>query len=470
VTGGAKRRIGRSDAFGGEREPMPEAGSGTNGHAYEASEPPERAAAVVAPATRSPEPGALSSRQAAIDAYCLELCGADRMRIAAEEVISSLRLSGPVATVSEQELLSVTRATASGFAPQVLSAGSAGRGATGPYPECELTLPRLARRANGELDRVSRAALTEHLARCVVCRAAEARHERADRAFAAVLGIGPRPLEAAVETEPLPAPEPPVEPALEAVPVVPEPLVEPEPAPVPVLPQPPAPELDEPAPELDEPAPLEPAPLEPPSVEPEAVLEPEPVEQQPLEGAEPMRGLVVLPAAIEHEQPTDESPFVSVGVRRSPLRGWTVLIATLVLGAVVVVLIAVLWSSGSSNPDPRSLPPASAAASAAVLGATVRRTAPALSRPSRHAAAERAATTRTRPPANNAPTGFASTSTATRSSSSSSSGPRARAASAGQPQPSNQSGSGGGPVASQAGGGNLPPAAAPTKTIGSMFK
>jgi hypothetical protein len=332
VTGGAKRRIGRSDAFGGEHESTPEAGSGTNGHAYEASDRPESDAAIVTPAARSPEPGALSSRQAAIDAYCLELCGADRMRIAAEEVISSLRLSGPVASVPEQELLSVTRATASGFAPQVLSAGSAGRGAPGPYPECEFTLPRLARRANGELDRVSRTALTEHLARCVVCRSAEARHERAGRAFAAVLGIGPRTFEAAVEPEPPAEPLPPIEPE----------------APV-------------------EPEPLKPPPLEPPSVEPEAILEPEPVEQpeatvEPSEETEPMRGLVVLPAAIEHEQPTAEGPFVSVSVRRSPLRGWTVLIATLVLGAVVVLLIAVLWSSGSRGPDPKSLPRASAAA------------------------------------------------------------------------------------------------------------
>jgi hypothetical protein len=109
-------------------------------------------------------------------------------------------------------------------------------------------------------------------------------------------------------------------------------------------------------------------------VEPEAVLEPEPVEQQPLEETEPIRGLVVLPAAIEHEQPRGESQFVAVSVRRSPLRGWTALIATLALGAVVVVLIAVLWSSGSSGPDPKSLPPASAAASAAVPGAAPTKT------------------------------------------------------------------------------------------------
>jgi hypothetical protein len=36
-----------------------------------------------------------------------------------------------------------------------------------------------------------------------------------------------------------------------------------------------------------------------------------------------------------------------------------VLIATLLVGAVVILLIALLWSSGSNDPNPRSLPAAS---------------------------------------------------------------------------------------------------------------
>jgi hypothetical protein len=34
-----------------------------------------------------------------------------------------------------------------------------------------------------------------------------------------------------------------------------------------------------------------------------------------------------------------------------------VLITTLLLGVVAIAVIALLWSSGPGNPDPRSLPP-----------------------------------------------------------------------------------------------------------------
>ena len=43
------------------------------------------------------------------------------------------------------------------------------------------------------------------------------------------------------------------------------------------------------------------------------------------------------------------------------LRRWAVLIATLAIGSVVIVVIALSWSNGPSSPDPRSLPPPSAA-------------------------------------------------------------------------------------------------------------
>lgn len=52
----------------------------------------------------------------------------------------------------------------------------------------------------------------------------------------------------------------------------------------------------------------------------------------------------------------------SVATARAPLGllgRWTVLITTLLVGAVVILLIALLWSSGSNDPNPRSLPAAS---------------------------------------------------------------------------------------------------------------
>jgi uncharacterized BrkB/YihY/UPF0761 family membrane protein len=66
--------------------------------------------------------------------------------------------------------------------------------------------------------------------------------------------------------------------------------------------------------------------------------------------------LVVLPAvggvAAGAKPAGEEQP--------SFLRRWGMLIATLLVGVVVVVLIAVLWSSAPAAPDPRSLPPAGA--------------------------------------------------------------------------------------------------------------
>ena len=61
------------------------------------------------------------------------------------------------------------------------------------------------------------------------------------------------------------------------------------------------------------------------------------------------RGLVALPAVGTPAAPQERRPF---------LRRWAVLIATLAVGIVVLVLIALLWSHGQSAPNPRSLPPA----------------------------------------------------------------------------------------------------------------
>ena len=226
ISRGVNWRTGHSDALGREPRSVSDATARPNGAAGDRQggeddpradsamdeiegmgTPPEHAPPrPVLPATPVAAP------ESAVRVYCLELCGARAARIATEEVIASPRLSGPFTAVPDDELLRITRSTASGFAPQVLHPSIPRMPIEGPAAECSLTIPRLARRANGELDRYSQAALAEHLESCVVCRAAEARFERAERAFAAVLGIVPA-IEPTPEVDVKVAPPPPPPPA-----------------------------------------------------------------------------------------------------------------------------------------------------------------------------------------------------------------------------------------------------------------
>ncbi len=392
---------------------------------YEPPQPP--------PATSFAAATSVAARESAVDAYCRELCGADAARVATEEVIASPRLSAAFTAVDEDELFRITRSTASGFAPLPIDSGLPSRPIEGP---CAFTIPRLARRASGELDRYSQAAIKQHLADCVVCRAAEARFERAERAFAAVLGIAESAIEApATETEA----EAETEIALLA----------------------PVEALD------DE--------------QPEPVEDEQPDLPVPIDADEPdraTRGLVVLPAAPATIEAVASSPPVISAPSRRPASGITVLVATLLIGAILVAIIALLWSGGSGSPDPRSLPPASASPGAAVLGTAARRTSPAQVKAAAHRTANgHAATHRAVAAASQGSTATTasssapqiasvSTQTASVSAQTASSSASAGASTGGRPQ---QDGSSGGPVATQAGGGTLPAAKAPTKTIGSMF-
>ena len=72
---------------------------------------------------------------------------------------------------------------------------------------------------------------------------------------------------------------------------------------------------------------------------------------------QPSRGLVVLPAAVVAEERVAGASSGAARHRPPVLGRWTVLIATLLVGAVIVLLIALLWPNGSGNPNPRSLPP-----------------------------------------------------------------------------------------------------------------
>jgi hypothetical protein len=299
LTRGVHWRTGRSDALGGERAPIPDAPAQPNGLGGE-----KESSLAIAPRdadpgspspTRDTAPAPLFAREGAVAAYCLELCGPAAARIATEEVIASPRLSGALPVAPEGELLRVTRATASGFAPQVLHPGSSRVPIEGPQRECAFTIPRLARRANAELDQFSEAALAGHLRECIVCRAAEARFDRAERAFAVVLGVTP-----AVEV----AAPPPVE----------------------VAPPPPPP---------PPPIRIELVAAPPPPAVPIAVWPP-PVAR--LEATPPATS-----AATAGPHIGDAGPSASVPRHRSPLGRWTVLIATLLVGAVVVAVIALLW-------------------------------------------------------------------------------------------------------------------------------
>ena len=225
-------RTGRSDTDGGEpedlidrdAEPTNAAGDDDGGLEYappdeleadelEADEDERPRAAAEpepAPATAQAELASVAARESAVGVYCRELCGPGAAGSAGEEVFASPRLSGPFTVVPEDELCRVTRATASGFAPLLIDFDGT---IDAPQPPCTFTIPRLARRANGELDRYSQAALKEHLAGCVVCRAAEARFDRAERAFAMVLGLAGSAIEsppAEVEAEEAAEVEPPV--------------------------------------------------------------------------------------------------------------------------------------------------------------------------------------------------------------------------------------------------------------------
>jgi hypothetical protein len=73
-------------------------------------------------------------------------------------------------------------------------------------------------------------------------------------------------------------------------------------------------------------------------------------------GFERPRGLVVLPA-VGAGAPASEDARAAAR-QAAFLRRWGALIATLLVGAVVIVLIAVLWSNAPAAPNPRSLPPA----------------------------------------------------------------------------------------------------------------
>ena len=156
-------------------------------------------------------------------------------------------------------------------------------------------IPRLARRANGELDRYSEATLAEHLVRCLVCRAAEARFDRPSGRSRRCSGSR-RPRSGRRRTRPSRRSRPRWKSRRTAQPIEaeePDPIEAEEPDPIEAeAPDPIEAEAPEPI-EAEEPEPIEadvPAPIEAEEpVEPEDTFEPEP-ELEP-EPDQPRRGL-----------------------------------------------------------------------------------------------------------------------------------------------------------------------------------
>lgn len=120
-------------------------------------------------------------RTRAVEAYCRELLGPETATTAAQGILNSLTRN-----ISEDaELLQMTRTAAA----ERLTARSQWDPTTQVGSDCVATPAQLAARANGTLSDQDRSKLDDHLASCLICRAAEVRASRADRAFAGTIGL-----------------------------------------------------------------------------------------------------------------------------------------------------------------------------------------------------------------------------------------------------------------------------------------
>ena len=122
------------------------------------------------------------STHAPLWAYCRELCGPEDCDEAIAAVLKELE-DAPL-TISEDELLLITRTTAARFAVSDTNGSSA----THPTRACATTPLRLAAWANGLLLADEQRELAEHLDGCLNCQAIKIRMERAERGFATLSG------------------------------------------------------------------------------------------------------------------------------------------------------------------------------------------------------------------------------------------------------------------------------------------
>ena len=119
--------------------------------------------------------------EAAVAAYCRELCGPADATQAVEACLDALGAGAEYA--SAEVVLRTTRSIAA------LHAVGHDNGSR-HRRECTATAWRLAARANGELERRGQRQLEEHLRQCMACRATLIKMERAERAFATMVAVG----------------------------------------------------------------------------------------------------------------------------------------------------------------------------------------------------------------------------------------------------------------------------------------
>jgi hypothetical protein len=112
------------------------------------------------------------------------LLGPETATVTANDILNSL-----TSNISDEgELLQTTRAAAA----ERLTARSQWDTAAQVAPGCANTPLLLAARANDTLSDQDQSRLENHLASCLICRAAEVRTARADRAFAGIIGLALR--------------------------------------------------------------------------------------------------------------------------------------------------------------------------------------------------------------------------------------------------------------------------------------
>ena len=347
------------------------------------------------------EGGVDSSRaRAAVQAYCRELCGPAMCEPAVEATLAAHEQRVGSTPANGNELLRTTRLIAAKHASARPNAPKRSRA-------CAPTPGRLAARATGELTRGEARNLEAHLESCMACQATELRMNRAERAFAALVGLGvviePR-LDHGAAASVAPAPAPveslpadPFEPPAALVDWQSAP-VEPAPAPVEPLPadpfEPPADRVKwESTPAV--PLPVEPLPADPveppadrvkwestpaePPAEPVEPLVPLATPADPVESivwpkpgasdAELAAATVAAASAAGYEvaHPPRKPPHQRRTRRSEPGRLGPVLLAGLAMLAAVAAALVVLKleSSGTTKPSVHAVVTHAAASSRA---------------------------------------------------------------------------------------------------------
>ncbi len=138
----------------------------------------------------APEPNAYDAsdrRSRAVEAYCAEICLSGQGSSAAAETLGSFAGGG------DHDLLRMTRALAAKHVNPIPEELRGWRDALTVQRthECTSTPAFLAARDNDELSGEEKLKLENHCESCVTCQALELRSRRAERIFAAIMGIIP---------------------------------------------------------------------------------------------------------------------------------------------------------------------------------------------------------------------------------------------------------------------------------------